>query len=73
MWIANVSRSWRFLSVQIAALAVVWGSLPVDMQTAMLSAVGISESRIPAILGVLFLVARLIKQPADGDGKAPNQ
>lgn len=51
------------LSVQVAAVAVAWGALPVDTQTAILSAVGIGAERIPAVLGALVLLARLIDQP----------
>lgn len=56
-------RALSFWSVRIAALGVVWGSLPVDTQTAMLAAVGVDPLRIPAILGALFIVFRLIAQP----------
>ena len=55
-------RAWRFLSVQIAAAGVIFGSLPADTQAAMLDAVGIAPSRLPAILGLLVLVGRLISQ-----------
>ena len=55
-------RAWRFLSVQIAAAGVIFGSLPAETQAAMLDAVGIAPSRLPAILGLLVLVGRLISQ-----------
>lgn len=58
-------RAWRFLSVQIAAAGVIFGSLPTDTQAAMLDAVGLPASRLPAILGLLVLVGRLVSQ---GDG-----
>jgi len=58
-------RAWRFLSVQIAAAGVIFGSLPAETQAAMLDAVGIAPSRLPAILGLLVLVGRLVSQ---GDG-----
>ncbi len=61
--IPNWRRSWRMLSVQVAAGAVAWGTLPVDMQTAILSAVGLGPERIPAVLGALVLLARLVDQP----------
>lgn len=51
------------LSVQVAALAVVFGSLPPDQQTAILSWIGLAPERIPAVLGVLFIVTRLVNQP----------
>lgn len=62
--IPNWRAAPRMLSVQIAALAVAWGSAPVDLQTAMLAAIGIGPERIPAVLGALFLLGRLIDQPS---------
>ncbi len=61
--IPNGRCSWRMLSVQVAAGAVAWGTLPVETQEAILSAVGIGPERIPAVLGALVLLARLIDQP----------
>lgn len=63
MLIPDWRRAWRMLSVQVAAAAVVWGSLPPEQQAAILSLLGIGPERIPALLGVLFIVARLVKQP----------
>ena len=54
--------AWRYLSVQIAAAGMIFGSLPADTQAAMLDAVGIAPSRLPAVLGLLVLVGRLISQ-----------
>ena len=61
--IPNAGRAWRLLSVQIAAVAVAWGALPADTQTAVLGLLGIPVERVPAILGVLFLLGRVIAQP----------
>ena len=51
------------LSMQVAALAVIFGSLPPDQQTAILQWLGLAPERIPAVLGVLFIVTRLVNQP----------
>jgi hypothetical protein len=51
------------LSMQVAALAVIFGSLPPDQQTAILQWLGLAPERIPAVLGVLFMVTRLVRQP----------
>lgn len=56
-------RAWRMASVQVAALAVVWGTLPEDVQAALLAAVGVPAERVPAVLGLLLLLGRLIDQP----------
>lgn len=55
-------RAWRWLSVQVAALSVAFGLLPADTQAAMLSAVGIKPTWIPAIIGALFIAGRLVNQ-----------
>ena len=60
--ITDWRSAWRYLSVQIAAVGVIFGSLPADTQAAMLDAVGIAPSRLPAILGLLVLMGRLISQ-----------
>lgn len=56
-------RAWRMLTVQIGALAVVWVALPSDTQAHLLRVVGLSEEQLPAVLGVLVILARLISQP----------
>ncbi len=65
--IPNASRAWRMLSVQVAALAVIFGALPVDQQSAILSMLGIGPERIPAVLGLAVIVARLVQQPRVND------
>lgn len=60
--IPEASRAWRLLSVQIASVAVIFGALPVDQQSAILSLLGIGPERIPAFLGLAVIVARLVKQ-----------
>ena len=62
--ISNWRRAPRMLSMWVAALAVAWGATPVDLQTAVLEAFGVGPERIPAVLGLLFVLARLIDQPA---------
>ena len=61
--IPNVRRAWRMASIQVAAVAVIFGSLPPDQQSAILSWIGLAPERIPAVLGVLFIVTRLVNQP----------
>lgn len=64
--IDNWRRAWRMWSVQAAALMVAWGTLPVDMQAAIVAAVGVPPERVPAILGALVILGRLVQQ---GEGK----
>lgn len=61
--IPNWRRAWRMASVQVAALAIGFGMLPPDLQVAMLSAIGVSQDRIPSVLGAVFLMLRMIDQP----------
>lgn len=61
--ISNWRAAWRMLSVQIAATAVLFGALSPDTQAAVLDLVGVPASRVPAILGLLFMAGRLVSQP----------
>lgn len=67
--IPNWRRAWRMLSVQVAALAVAWGAMPAETQAAVLEALGIGPERVPAVLGALILLARLIDQPKARDSE----
>ncbi len=61
--IENWRQSWRMLSVQVAAVAVAWSAMPADVQAAVLAVLGVGPERLPGILGLLVIVARLIDQP----------
>ena len=63
MWIENIKQAPRLLSVQLSAAAIALGSIPPEVQSAMLDAVGVPQSRVPAVLGALMLLVRLIAQP----------
>jgi hypothetical protein len=39
------------------------------MQTAVLTALGVGPERVPAVLGALFLLGRLIDQPKTREGE----
>lgn len=56
-------RAWRLLSVQVAGAAVVFGSLPAETQASMLDMIGLPPSRLPAVLGLVLILARLVSQP----------
>ena len=62
--IDNIRQAPRMWSVQLASLLVAWGALPLDMQAALVEAVGIRPERVPAILGLLVILGRLVQQPA---------
>lgn len=55
------------LSVQIAALAVIFGALPAEQQASILDLLGVGPERIPALMGLSVIVARLIDQPKTRD------
>lgn len=67
--IPNWRRAWRMASVQVAAVLIAWGTLPADVQAVIVGAVGVPAERVPAILGVLMLLARLVDQPAVREGE----
>ncbi len=56
-------RAWRMASVQVAGAAVLLGALPAEQQAALLAIVGIGPERLPALMGLAVIVARLIDQP----------
>ena len=61
--IPNARSAWRMLSVQIAAVAVLFGALPLDQQAAILALLGVGPERIPSLMGLAFILARVIDQP----------
>jgi len=66
--IPNYRRAWRMASVQIAAVIAAWAVLPPEAQAAAVGLIGVPPDKVPAILAVLLIVARLIDQPrARGD------
>jgi hypothetical protein len=67
--INDAKSAWKLLSVHVAGVAIAWAMLPADQQAAILAVVGIGQERVTAVLGVLFIVARLIKQTPDAEGK----
>lgn len=69
--IVDWPRAWRMLSVQAGLLACTIGLLPPDQQAALLAMLGVPAERLPLALGLLFLAARLLNQPAiSGPGQA---
>ena len=69
--IVDWPRAWRMLSVQAGLLACTIGLLPPDQQAALLAMAGVPAERLPLALGLLFLAARLLNQPAiSGAGAA---
>ena len=62
--ISEWKRLHRMASVQIASLCAIFGLLPVDQQAALLSMLHIPQERLPAVMGLAFILARLWAQPA---------
>jgi len=60
--ITNWRSAWRMLSVQVAAMAVIFGALPVDQQSSILTLIGLAPERIPAVMGIAVIVARVVGQ-----------
>lgn len=63
MLIPEWRTAWRMFSVQLAGVAVLFGALPEETQAAVLGLVGVPQSRISAVLGLLIIVARVVQQP----------
>jgi len=64
MLISNWRKAHKMLTVWVGTAAVAFGLLPPDQQAAVLSLVGVPQERIAAVLGLVFLTARLIPQQA---------
>lgn len=62
--IDNAPSAWRMLSVQFAALMGAWSALDPASQTAVLSLLGVPADRQVAVMALVFLALRLIKQPS---------
>lgn len=62
-FIPEIKSAWRMLSVQIAAATIAFGLLPPDQQAGVLQFIGLPADRLPAALGILFLLGRLVSQP----------
>lgn len=69
--IDNARRAWRLLSIQVAAFFAVWGLVPPEQQKAVLGLVSMDPAHVPAVAGVMFILARLVRQPKalDPEGK----
>ena len=61
--IPNWRSAWRMASVQISLLAVLFAALPADQQAAILALLGLAPERIPGVLGLAVILARVIDQP----------
>lgn len=60
--IPNWREAWRYASVQVASAAAFFGLLPADQQAALLDLVGLGPERLPLVLGLLFIFARLLQR-----------
>lgn len=60
--VSDWKKSWRWLSMQIATGAVLFGTLPADQQLAILAAVGLRPDQLPLVIGAAFMVGRLLQQ-----------
>jgi hypothetical protein len=66
--IPNARAAWRMLSVRVAAAAVAFGALDPVSQAGILAMLHIPVERLPAIMGLAIIVARLIDQPGTREG-----
>jgi hypothetical protein len=66
--IPNARTAWRMLSVRVAAAAVAFGALDPISQAGILGMLHIPPDRLPALLGLAIIVARLIDQPKTREG-----
>lgn len=74
--IPNWRRAWRYFTVQIGLLAIIWVNLPESTQVAVLRVLHLDREVLPGIMGVAVIVARVIAQskvrePLVGKGAGP--
>lgn len=62
--IPNWRAAWRMFSVQMAGALVAWSMLPPDSQMLLIGWTGFPAERVPALLGILAVVGRLVQQPS---------
>ena len=62
MLIDNIRNAWKLATVWVGIVAIAFGSLPAESQAALLALVYVPEERLPALIGLVVLVARVIKQ-----------
>jgi hypothetical protein len=60
--VSDWRQAWKWLSVQISALLVVWASIPADQQAAILALVGLDQSKLVGLMGVAIIIGRLVAQ-----------
>jgi hypothetical protein len=66
-------QAWRMLSMRVAFLAVIWGSLPAELQAEILGGLGVSPGRVPLFIGLTVMVVRIIAQKKLADAAAATQ
>ena len=55
-------QAWRYASVQVAAGAALIGLMAPDQLAALLDWLGIGAERTPLVLGLAFLLARVLQR-----------
>lgn len=58
----NLRRAPKMLSMWVGSAAILFGTLPVDQQSAILAMLNIAPERATAVIGIVFMVARLAPQ-----------
>lgn len=58
-------ESWRYASVRVGVAALAWGTLAPDVQAGILALAHVSPERVPAVLGALFIICRVLSFGGD--------
>lgn len=66
--IPDIKRAWRKASMLVAMAAGTFGLLPPDQQAAVLELLRIPPERLPLVLAIAFMVARVLRRKDPGDG-----
>jgi hypothetical protein len=55
-------KAWTFASMWVATAAGIFGALPPEGQAAVLEFMRVPPERVPLVLAVAFMVARVLKR-----------
>lgn len=58
----NLRRAPKMISMWVGTGAILFSTLPADQQAAILAVIGLGPQHATAVIGVLFMLARLLPQ-----------
>ncbi len=69
--IPDIKHAWRKASMLVATVAGLFGLLPPEQQAAVLEFLRIPPERLPLVLALAFMAARVLKRKAPDEDQGP--